>query len=380
MKKFFFSLLFFSISFSISAKATEFYEPYQSIRQLGMGGVYVFSEHDANSFMQNPAYSCLLKGFNWSIVDLKLALGDIGSYQTLTAGTGSLPNPTGLSGLAPFYGKNLWVDVGGVASISTACMGISAYYSGMASFKLRDPAFPNLNTYYLTDYGFKVGVAFPISSTVSVGVDAKRVTRKGGPYVFGPDTLTALTGANGLQNLVSSIQNEGLGYGLDMGVVTRLSNLPFNPTASLSWQDLGSTAFNKTAGTTSPDRQHDNLVLGMTVDGSLPLLGLAAGIEYRHITEQGAQLGQKLHIGTELSLAFLDVRAGFYQGYTTYGVGVDLWLLQVDAALYSVEKGFYPGQTPDQRAQIGLQMNLEFDPDFNLVDSGGKKRRLKQRR
>ncbi len=374
------TLFFLLCGFSNSVWATEFYEPYQSVRQLGMGGAYVFSEHDANSFMQNPAYSCSLKGFNWAIFDVKLAIGDVQSYQSLTAGTGTLPTPNGLTGLSPFYGKSVWVDAGGISSISSACLGLSAYYNGIGSFKLHNPAFPTLNTYYLTEYGFKVGGAFPISPILSIGLDFKRAIRKGGPYVFGPETLSTLAGSNGFQTMIDSIQDEGVGYGMDAGVVSRLSYLPFNPTASLSWQDLGSTSYAKTKGTTAPNRQKDDLVLGLTVDGSIPLFGFAAGLEYRHITDNGVQLGQKIHLGTELSLAFLDVRAGFYQGYTTYGVGVDLWLLQLDAALYSIEKGFYPGQSPEQRAQVSLQMNLEFDPDFNLVDAGGKRRRLKQRR
>ena len=143
---------------------------------------------------------------------------------------------------------------------------------------------------------------------------------------------------------------------------------------------MGSTAFQQTGGATAPERQKDNLVLGMTVDGSIPFLGMAAGFEYRHISDTGEQIGKKLHLGAEVSLAMFDLRAGFYQGYTSYGLGLDLWLLQLDAAWYQIEKGVYPGQTPDERVQLGLMMNLEFDPNFSLVGAGGKKRRLKQRR
>ena len=35
-------------------------------------------------------------------------------------------------------------------------------------------------------------------------------------------------------------------------------------------------------------------------------------------------------MGAEVSIAMFDLRAGFYQGYTTYGLGMDLWLLKFD--------------------------------------------------
>lgn len=363
------------------AEAKELFEPYQSIRQLGMGGVYIFNENDAASFRQNPAYSCYTKGLNLTLLDVQLGLGDILAYKELTNnGTESMPDPDGEDGLTPYFGKDIWLGAGGYASATLPCFGVSGYYSAVTSFLLHNPAYPQLNAFYQTDYGVNVGGGFQLGPALSIGLAVKRVTRKGGPYVFGPDQLANLSGSNGLTDLVTSIENEGVGYGLDMGVVSRLDAIPFNPTVSLSWRDVGSMAFVKTKGTDAPERQKDNLVLGMTLDGSIPLIGVSAGFEYRHITDASEQIGKKIHMGAEFHLGMFDFRAGFYQGYRTIGLGVNLWLVQLDLATYSVEKGAYPGQTPNERAHIGLMMDLELDPNFNLVDLNGRKRRLKQRR
>lgn len=361
------------------ARADEFFEPFQSIRQLGMGGVYVFSDSDGSAFLQNPAYTCFSDGLNWTIFNVGTGIGDLQAAQELSD-SGSSANPDSFSSLSPYYGKNIWVNMGGFSSFMTPCFGFAGTFTGLANFSLHNPAFPTMKTYYLTEYGLKIGMAYPITSMLSVGMDVKRMTRAGGPNELGPETLATLSGANSVQALISNFENTGVGYGIDVGVVARADKAPFNPTISVSWKDVGSTAYEKTNGLTAPERQKDNLVLGMTFDGSIPLLGIAGGMEYRHITDTGEQIGKKLHFGTELSLAFIDLRAGFNQGYTTYGMGVDLWILQFDAAWYKVEKGVYPGQTPDERAQIGIMMDLQFDPNFNLVDAGGKKRRLKQRR
>ncbi len=363
-----------------TVRAVEIYEPFQSVRQLGMGGVYVFHENDAGSFVQNPAYTCVTEGFNWTLFNAGIGVGDIQSFTSLIEGSGSLPDANSFSALSPFYGKYLWFNAGAFSSFTLPCFGFAATYSGLAKFSMHNPAFPQLDTFYMTESGYRIGGGLRISEVLALGMDIKRINRAGSPISFGPDQLANLSASGSISSLAQSAQNEGLGHGLDLGVVSRFSMLPFNPTVSLAWKDVGSTAFAKTKGNDAPDRQKDNLTLGLTFDGAVPLLGIAGGIEYRHITTQGEQIGKKLHLGTELSLAFLDLRAGFHQGYTTYGFGIDLWILQLDAAWYKVERGVYPGQSPDERAQIGLMMELEFDPNFNLTEAGGKKRRLKQRR
>lgn len=367
--------LLFSMLLTVSAHAAEIVEPYQSARQLGMGGVYVFDENDGASFMQNPAYTCFVKGFNWSVVNMNLGVGDVKNYETFQ------DHPIeGFEDLSHYFGKNFYVNVGGFSSLSLPCFGAAGFYNSIGSFRVNNPAFPTLKTVYLTDYGIKVGAAVPIGPVLSFGLDFKRTTRKGGPRDIGPDSLEELQGDDAVKTLTESFGNEGVGYGFDAGLVAHFDVVPLNPTVSLSWKDVGSTSFTKTNGDDAPERQKDNLVLGGSLETSAFGFGMALGGEYRHITDQNEQFGKKIHLGAELSLLFMDVRAGFYQGYPTYGVGLDFWFFQLDAAYYKVERGAYPGQTPDERGQIGISVDLEFDPNFKLVDSSGKRRKLKQRR
>lgn len=368
------SIILFFISWR--ASAAEIYEPYQTIRQLGMGGVYIFDSGDAGSMFQNPGYLCYTKGLNITVFDIRLGLGDLQAYMDLTNnGTSSLP-----TSMSQFYGKDIWINSNGYLAVTLPCFGVAGVYDGTASFQLHNPAYPQLNTFYLTEYGAYGGGGFQIGDRLSFGLNIKRLTRKGGPYVFGPQAIASLSGSSGVQTLAQSINNEGIGWGLDAGIVSRFDNLPFNPTLSLSWKNTGSTAFVKTNGNDAPERQKDNLTLGATIDGSIPLIGMSAGIEYRHITDNGEQIGKKIHMGAEFHLAMFDVRAGLYQGYPTYGLGIDFFLLKLDASLYKVETGVYPGQDPQQRFQIGFTTELGLDPNFNIIDMNGRSRRLKQRR
>ncbi len=368
----------FLLFFSFNSHSAEFYEQFQNTRQLGMGGVYVFHEHDGSSFLQNPAYTCFVKGFNWSIAGADIGVGDLTNYEFMKAKIESGDTPTGAT-LSEYFGKAIYIKNGLYTSLSMPCFGFGIYNNVTASFLVENPAYPTINTFYRTDMGIVLGGGVRLGENFSLGLDVKRIQRKGGPATFGPESISLLDEPDGFKNLISSVENGGQAYGIDAGLVARVP-APFNPTVSLSWKDVGSTAFTKTSGTTAPDRQKDNLTLGMTFEQSLLLMGVAGGIEYRHITDNNEQFGKKLHLGAEVSLFMFDLRAGLHQGYTTYGVGMDLWLLQFEAALYSAEKGAYPGQTPEQRAQIGLLIDMQFDANFNLVDTSGKRRRLKQRR
>jgi hypothetical protein len=243
---------------------------------------------------------------------------------------------------------------------------------------LHNPSFPALNVTLINDYAIQMGGGIPLGPNLALGLAVKRVTRLGGTTTIGASSLTTVDSST----ITSALSNEGHGYGLDAGLAMRVESAAFNPTISLSWQDIGSTAFIVSKGDSAPERQKDNMTAAVTFGEDFMGFGLAAGLEYRHIMDQGTQIGQKIHLGTEISMPLLDFRAGFYQGYPTYGVGLDLWLLELEAATYTVEKGFYPGQSPEERIQVGIKFNLSFDPSFDLISvgAGKKKRKLKVRR
>ena len=161
----------------------------------------------------------------------------------------------------------------------------------------------------------------------------------------------------------------------------RFDDIPLNPTLAFAWTDVGKTEFTKIGGVAAPPGIKDVQTASLTFDADSVLAGFAAGIEYRHMSDSSEQFGKKIHVGAELDLPLLTLRGGFYQGYTTYGIALDFWLVQFDLASYTVETGAYPGQTGDGRVQVGLSMNLGFDPSFNLVQiNGGSGRGVKKRR
>ncbi len=357
----------------MESQSKEIFRYAQSIRSLGMGGAYLGIVKDADVIFYNPAALRRVEGLNFEILNLSAGVNGLQIYNDIQ----NMGQVNGLSSLTPFYGKNIWLGLDGKVSLAVPYFGFGIYDTGALSMRLQNPAFPTLDMTLVNDMGYIFGAALPMGPGAALGLNVKRINRLGGTSQIGPGPLINASNSS-LQN---QFQNQGLAYGLDTGFIFT-APLPFSPTVSIAWKDVGSTAFSKTAGSDAPERIKDNLAVGFGVQGSVPLLGFAAGFDYDHITDADEQIGKKLHMGAEISIAMFDLRAGFYQGYTSYGLGMDLWLVKFDIASYSEELGVYPGQTPDARIRAALTLQINFDPSFNLsgFTTRGAGKHLKQRR
>jgi len=66
-----------------------------------------------------------------------------------------------------------------------------------------------------------------------------------------------------------------------------------------------------------------------------------------------------LHAGVEVeTLGFLALRAGVNKGWLSAGVGLDLFFLEIDAAVFTEELGWRPGQ--NGRSGVALQAAIRF--------------------
>lgn len=362
-----FSAMLFTGSF---ATATELRTFGQNLRNLGMGGVRAFDGSQASVQLWNPAGIAFSNGVRWDVINFGAGINGKEAYDL----SQSVSGVHGIEDMGAFYGKPIWVGATGSTSMMFPLFGISLYDDLSTDFMLNNPVLPELKVKYYNDVGVLLGTALR-AGDVSFGVNVKQVNRLGGDKLIGADLLADID-----QEVIGQqFQDGGIGYGLDFGLMYKADVL-LNPMVSLSYQDVGITSFQKTRGLQAPSPIKDNLTLGANISADAYIAGFTLGAEYRHINTTGEPLGKKVHLGAEINLLNMDFRAGLYQGYPTFGVGLDLYILQVDAALFTIERGAYPGQTPEQRMQVGISSSFGFDPDFKLLDFGGKKRRLKQRR
>ncbi|MGZ3744510.1 MAG: hypothetical protein ACXWRA_11860 [Pseudobdellovibrionaceae bacterium] len=361
--------MLFIISPSLS-HAYEVMETHHNVRSNGMGGIYMSIVNDSNALFVNPAALGRTEGLNWQVLNVEAGVNGLDIYNEFKG-----INTNNASSFSQFFGKDVWLRGGGKTALTLPNFGVGAYSDVQTHLVLHNPAFPQFDTSFIDDYGLVVGGAFPLGPISYGGLTFKRISRWGGQQ----DIDLGVIAAGDPSKIADQFANKGNGYGVDTAFMTQLP-VPLNPTVSLVWQDVGSTAFTKSAGADAPPRIHDNLSLGASTSMDLPGLDWTAGFEYRHITESEYQFAQKLHFGTEVSLPFIDLRGGINQGNASYGLGLSFLFLRFDVASYTEEVGAYPGQTQQKRIELGLSLDLNFDADFNIVNSQGKKRKLKQRR
>lgn len=360
-----------TLSLSSVSFGTALYEYNRPVRALGMGGVYLNFVKDTDAPTINPAALGYVSGIAIEVANIGLGINGLETAERYRNST-AVNSP---SDYDQFFGKKIRLSGNGRVSAVMPNFGLSLYDDGQVSMILRNTAFPNIDMTFFNDYGLVVAGSMTIAPLTSLGLSLKRINRWGGYQTIGLSTIAA----GNADTLRAEFENKGVGYGGDIAIMTKIPGR-LSPSFSVVWQDVGSTAFTKTAGNDAPPRIKDNLQAGVGIGLDLPGIDLSAGFEYRHISDTGVQIGKKLHTGFELSLPLVDLRVGSSQGYSTLGAGFSFLFLNFDAAMFKTEAGVYPGQTPEDQILLSLSIDLSVDANFNFYTKDGKKRNLKQRR
>lgn len=364
----FFILLYLS---GLSCQAIDLYQAGLSTRSVGMGGTSIAFARGTDALFFNPAALARVEGFTFNLVTFGPAIStNAQSLYDELAGSAVVSGST----VNQLYGKQFFTDITAYGGLVIPYVGVGAYSNNSLLQSFNNPSFPTFNVDFVSDYAYVVGAALPISSDFSLGLSVRHIKRWQGKKDI---LITELIGSNSQDVIQANLTDKGKGNALDISALYSVKgnwNLDF----AAVWKDLGDTRFTPTEGV-GPERQENNLMFGVAAQKEFSVMTWTNAFEYKFIRNSG-DITKKLHLGTEFSLPVVDLRAGYGQGYLSYGLGVDLWLLQIDLAAYTAELGAVAGQSPNDRYQASISLNLDFDQSFKLTKSNGKKRRLLQRR
>lgn len=364
------SLFFIILGLSLQSFAIELFQQGLSTRSQAMGGTSIAFARGTDAIFHNPAALSKVEGFILNIATVSPAIStNAESLYSKLAGGASF-TATDLNDL---YGKQFFTDVTAYTGIAIPNIGAGAYSYSSALQSFNNPSFPTFNIDFTSDYAYVVAGAIPISNNFSLGISGRHIKRwQGNKDIL----VTDLIGSSSQDVIKAQLPNRGKGNALDVAAMySHKGN--WNVDIATVWKDLGDTKFTPTAGT-GPERQENNLIFGVAAQKEFGFTAWTNTFEYKFIRNTG-DITKKLHLGTELSLALIDIRAGYGQGYLSYGLGLDLWFFELDVAAYTAELGATAGQTANDRYQASLSFNLDFDQSFKL-SKDGKKRRLQQRR
>ncbi len=369
MKYFTFFIFSACISFS---QARVLYQPLQTTRSLGMGGVSIALVRGVDSLYVNAAALTLTEGYSFTLLEAQAAVGmNSSKISSIQSNQGATLTS---SDMTSFYGNTLFSDASAKSGMIFPNFGVGVYSSNYVHLKFNDPVFPTFNVDFVSDYGYVVAGALPIGPKTSFGIAGRHVKRWATEENF---LVTDLVGASFENFIDTKVLSKGTGNALDLSFLTALSG-SLNPTLAFVWNDIGGTRFEPTAGV-GPNRQDENLIFGASIQHPFAYGQWTHAFEYKYITTNSVDLSKKIHLGTEASFGLIDLRAGFYQGYLTYGAAFDISFIRVEAAAYALELGNSSGQSKSDRYQASVSINLDFDQAFKLSKEG-KKRRLMQRR
>jgi hypothetical protein len=344
--------------FSSSAFADQIFDTHLNARALGMGGAYNAVVDDEESLWFNPAGIAKNTGFYWTILDPKVAVSDPSAYSTLQNLQSSNSFQSALSSL---YGDPLFVAANAKTAIIMPYFAAAYYYDLAGSVLVNNPVNPTLSVDYILDQGVALGTGFTVGEIMQFGLATRYINRQGVNEDFGAATVAnVITGNSSPSTIFNNLKNSGTGYALDLGTNVTLPG-PVRPTFSFVWKNVGNTNFRSAAGTTPPPTDEQDMQIGASLDVSAPFIHILPALEIRDLNDSTIQITDKIFMGVELGLPLIDLRAGLYQGYFSYGFGFNLGVIDIEAASWGAEVGGYPGQIESRRYMAQAVLRLGFD-------------------
>lgn len=347
------------------SRAGEFYESHINARAMALGNAYTSLVEDDEALFYNPAGIAKNGGVFWKLADPR---GALSSVDALTQYADLSDATQFASTLQNLYGEPIYLQGGGKTAVSIPFF-MAAYYVDIdASIMADNPVSPTLDVSFIKDTGIAFGTGFPIGPFIQYGVVLKKITREGARNSYGPSVIADIAAGNSDPDVIfEDLLHKGTGYAMDMGWNFTFP-APVQPTFSFVWKNMGNTKFTPAEGSPAPPTEKQEWILGSSIMVDLGLIHIAPSLDFKHINDTDEQLGKKVHMGVEVGLPLLDLRVGLNQGYLSYGAGIDLGFMQIDAASWGTEVGGYPGQLESRRFMI--QASIVLGLDLGLGASG----------
>lgn len=195
-----------------------------------------------------------------------------------------------------------------------------------------------------------------LGNMLSVGGTAKFI------YAGEPDVTIELTDQQAINDLQSpsglrSLVAMNAGYGLDAGLMFFKQGKSSDIRLALKIDDLGTSKLSGDASLTQLKQMY-HLGLGYTLHNAVDSLHFSA--DYRDLAgASGDAVFKRLKLGAKLLLRHhLGLSVGYYDGWPSYGLELDIWVVRLTAAYYTRELGTKPGLDSRGVYVAGIAMGM----------------------
>jgi hypothetical protein len=377
--------------FTLQAQKTgtgELRRPVQGIRNLGMGNTGIGLSFDENALFYNPAG---LVGVDKILVGFPILNEVSDDSVKIVKEIRELVEDKNTSGIAALLmGKrvhyrlltdlNLILPFGELMTFGMA-RGLETQFD----LGVRNPVSIEIDFGFRLDSFTNLGFGMPVArGRWLVGAGVESVERCDIPLrtttigtILTNTDLETIYGKCELNNLKRA-QTFNFGFQRRLETASAMKMI-----WGMSAYNVGGLKFNRSDNETNPNPSDQNLELstGLSWQPSWGPVRMLYAIDLRDLTMKHADdtycqsnkgtdcIWKRLHIGTEFGFFPIDsgastfaVRAGFNQGYFTYGFELNPFIffrgLNIQYAVYKTETGDKIGDRPDKRRV--LQINLGF--------------------
>ncbi len=355
-------LITLSLLISTAAFATGYDMMYRGSRPMGMGGAFTAVSDDENALFYNPAGLNRIKPGEGKIVVLNPQVVLNTSAMNVVSKIKDKMTENPIDALTPYIGQNMHVTF--MPSMPFFVRHNFAVALLLPTLKndtqLRRNVAVQAIENVVMDSGLMFGFAHGfLQDRLSVGANIKFLVRGAGHVTF--DAVQLYTKQN-----VAFKDIGGYGFGVDgdIGAIYTFNKVAFFvPSVGLTINNIGATKFPTHFGS---DRNVINesfrlkRSVGLGSKFEMPsgwhFSKWIIAFDINNIGQSGTMF-KKVHLGTEAWLFdFFGLRGGVNQGYFTFGLSLNVPVVQIDFFTYGEELGESAGSRSDRR--VGVQLSF----------------------
>lgn len=343
----------------ISAKGSA--PVYEDPFDIGSGGASLTRASQAGMIFSNPALIPYGPGFHrWFGNESNLLIGkdSVDFVRSLQSGSG------GESNNSDFVNKVMTTPLhaGFLNNFSyiNRLFGFSTFSRNVfdiAAKKFGDTGLPAVRLRAESYQGVAVSVAsMALTKAISVGLTAKYL------YAGEPDVAIELTDTTALQSLqtpagLRSMISPNTGYGYDAGLLLFKQGHSSDFRLAVKVDDVGGTSL-KGDGSLKLLKQTISYGLGYTLHTGTD--AVHCSLDYRDVQKvYDEEMFKRVRVGAKLVFRqHVGIGVGYYDGWPSYSMELDAWLVRLTGAMYTRELGAKPGIDPRTVYALGFTMGL----------------------
>ena len=379
--------------FTLQAQTGELRRPVQGIRNLGMGNTGIGLSFDENALFYNPAglvgVDKILVGFPFLFEVSEDSVSIVNEISKLSGSSTTADVVELLMGKRVHF-RNL-IDINVIMPLGLEqqfgdlmTFGAAGGFETQFDLAVRNPVSIEIEFGFRLDRFSNFGFAMPIArGRWLVGAGVETIERCDIPLtkatigkILSTTNLEETFGSCGNPPVLRRAQTFNFGFQRRLETASAMKMI-----WGMSAYNVGGLKFKRSDNETNPSDQNLELGTGLSWQPSWGPVRMLYAVDLRDLTLKHADdtycqsnkgtdcIWKRLHIGTEFGFFPIDsgastfaVRAGFNQGYFTYGFELNPFIffrgLNIQYAVYKTETGDKIGDRPDKRRV--LQINLGF--------------------